>query len=116
MAAMTGTGLDPDPATLAKSDFGTDFTWGVAHASYQVEGAWDEDGKGPSIWDTFTHKPRKIRGGANGDVACDFYHRYEADTALVQDLGFDAQRFSISWPRVLPEGIGKVNEAGLDFY
>ena len=107
MAAMT---------ELAKSDFGDDFTWGVAHASYQVEGAWNVDGKGVSIWDTFTHGGGRIRGKANGDVACDFYHRYEEDTDLVKELGFDAQRFSISWPRVLPDGVGRVNEKGLDFY
>ena len=101
---------------LVRQDFGDDFTWGVAHASYQVEGAWDEDGKGPSIWDTFTHRKAKIKDGTNGDVACDFYHRYPEDTALVADLGFDAQRFSVSWPRVIPEGTGRVNPAGLDFY
>lgn len=101
---------------LTRDDFGTDFTWGVAHASYQVEGAWDADGKSPSIWDTFTERPRKIRGGTNAKVSCDFYHRYEEDTALVRDLGFGAQRFSISWPRVLPDGTGRVNQAGLDFY
>jgi beta-glucosidase len=119
MAAMTGTST-PDPGALTKADFGN-FTWGVAHAAYQVEGAWDADGKGPSIWDTFTHTPGPFgrphaRGGTNGDVACDFYHRYATDTALVKELNFDAQRFSISWPRVLPDGIGKVNERGLDFY
>lgn len=101
---------------LAKADFGDDFTWGVAHASYQVEGAWNIDGKGPSIWDTFTHGKGRIRGKADGDIACDFYHRYDDDTALVRELGFDAQRFSISWPRVLPQGTGAVNERGLDFY
>ena len=88
-------------------DFGHEFTWGVAHAAYQVEGAWDADGKGPSIWDAFSHRRglrRAIRDGSNGDVACDFYHRYREDTALVAGLGFDAQRFSVSWPRVLPEG------------
>lgn len=104
---------------MEPTDFGDEFTWGVAHASYQVEGAWDADGKGPSIWDDFCHRrgllPR-IRGGATGDVACDFYHRYREDTALVAALGFDAQRFSVSWPRVLPEGTGRVNPAGLDFY
>ncbi len=103
-------------AALDRSDFGDDFTWGVAHASYQVEGAWDADGKSPSIWDTFTHAPRHIKDRTDGDVACDFYHRYDEDTALVADLGFDAQRFSISWPRVLPDGKGKVNQTGLDFY
>jgi len=101
---------------LAKADFGDDFTWGVAHASYQVEGAWDVDGKGPSIWDTFTHGGGRVRNHDSGDVACDFYHRYESDTDLVKTLGFDAQRLSISWPRVLPDGTGKVNEPGLDFY
>jgi len=107
MAAMTD---------LQRGDFGDEFTWGVAHASYQVEGAWDADGKGPSIWDAFAHGGGRIRGGATGDVACDFYHRYETDTDLVRELGFDAQRFSISWPRVLPDGVGRVNPAGLDFY
>ncbi len=107
---------------LARADFGDDFTWGVAHAAYQVEGAWNRDGKGPSIWDTFAHGRsrvpgrRRIRDGSDGDVACDFYHRYESDTDLVRELGFDAQRFSISWPRVLPNGTGRVNHAGLDFY
>ncbi len=105
-----------DADDLTRADFGDDFTWGVAHASYQVEGAWDVDGKGLSIWDTFTRRKGKIRDGSNGDVACDFYHRFEEDTALVRDLGFDAQRFSISWPRVLPEGRGRVNPKGLDFY
>ena len=101
---------------LSRSDFGDDFTWGVAHAAHQVEGAWDADGKGPSIWDTFTHGKGRIRDHSTGDVACDFYHRYAEDTALVHDLGFDAQRLSISWPRVLPDGVGRVNRAGLDFY
>ncbi|QXC59764.1 beta-glucosidase [Aquihabitans sp. G128] len=101
---------------LARGDFGDDFTWGVAHAAYQVEGAWDADGKGPSIWDTFTHGKGRIRDHSTGDVACDFYHRSAEDTALVRELGFDAQRFSISWPRVLPEGTGRVNAKGLDFY
>lgn len=101
---------------LAKADFGDDFTWGVAHASYQVEGAWDVDGKGPSIWDTFTHGGGRVRNKDTGDTACDFYHRYADDTDLVKTLGFDAQRLSISWPRVLPAGTGKVNEPGLDFY
>lgn len=101
---------------LAREDFGENFTWGVAHASYQVEGAWDSDGKGRSIWDTFAHRPNKIRDGSNADVACDYYHRYDSDTELVRELGFNAQRFSVSWPRVLPEGTGRINQAGLDFY
>ena len=101
---------------LTKADFGENFTWGVAHASYQVEGSWKADGKGLSIWDTFTHGGGRIRGKANGDTACDFYNRYDSDTALVKEMGFDAQRFSISWPRVLPNGVGRVEERGLDFY
>jgi beta-glucosidase len=114
--------LPPPPELfgLAASDFGDDFTWGVATASYQIEGAWDEDGKGPSIWDTFTHRKRRpvptVFTGENGDVACDFYHRYESDLATMGGLGVGANRFSVSWPRVLPTGTGAVNEAGLDFY
>jgi beta-glucosidase len=104
-----------------RADFGEDFTWGAAMASYQIEGAWDADGKGPSIWDAFTHSKllglrSPIKDRSTGDVACDWYHRHAADTALAAELGFDAMRFSISWPRVLPEGTGRVNTAGLDFY
>jgi beta-glucosidase len=106
----------PAPDALARSDFGPDFTWGVAHAAHQVEGAWDADGKGRSIWDTFAHRPGKIRDASTADVACDYYHRYESDTDLVREMGFGAQRFSVSWPRVLPVGTGRVNRAGLDFY
>ncbi|MGI8756364.1 MAG: GH1 family beta-glucosidase [Acidimicrobiales bacterium] len=107
---------DAASTDLDRRAFGEDFTWGVAHAAYQVEGAWDADGKGPSIWDTFSHRPDKVRDGSTGDEACDFYHRYRDDTRLVAELGFDAQRFSINWPRVLPEGTGRVNQTGLDFY
>jgi len=92
------------------------FLWGAATAAYQVEGAWDEDGKGPSIWDTFCHTPGKIANGDAGDVACDHYHRVAEDVALMRELGLRAYRFSVSWPRVLPEGTGRVNRAGLDFY
>jgi len=92
------------------------FVWGAATASYQIEGAWDEEGKKPSIWDEFAHTPGKIKNGDTGDVACDHYHRYREDVALLKSLGLKAYRFSISWPRVLPEGKGAVNEAGVDFY
>lgn len=92
------------------------FLWGAATASYQIEGAADEDGKGPSIWDTFSHTPGKIITGETGDVACDHYHRYQQDVALMQSLGLKAYRFSVSWPRVLPTGRGQINQAGLDFY
>jgi beta-glucosidase len=91
------------------------FTWGVAAAAYQIEGAADEDGRGPSIWDTFSHTPGKVAGGDNGDVACDHYHRVAEDLDLMADLGVTSYRFSVSWPRVLPDG-RTVNAAGVDFY
>src|SRR6201995_2050478 len=93
-----------------------DFVWGAATASYQIEGAAREDGRGESVWDRFSATPGKVRGGDTGDVAWDFYHRYPDDVALMTELGLDAFRFSIAWPRILPEGRGRVNEAGLDFY
>ncbi|MEU9830993.1 GH1 family beta-glucosidase [Streptosporangium sp. NPDC048047] len=92
------------------------FLWGTATAAYQVEGAWNEDGRGPSIWDTFSHTPGLVAGGDTGDVACDHYHRLEEDLDLLAALGVGAYRFSISWPRVQPGGTGPVNRAGVDFY
>lgn len=92
------------------------FVWGAATAAYQIEGAWNADGKGESIWDRFSHTPGKVWQGHTGDVACDHYHRYPSDIALMQELGLQAYRFSISWPRVLPRGRGALNTAGLDFY
>ena len=96
--------------------FPADFVWGVATSAYQIEGAWNEDGKGASVWDTFTHAPGHIRDGATGDVACDHYHRWPADLDLLTSLGVNAYRFSVSWPRVLPAGAGAVEPRGLDFY
>ena len=96
--------------------FPHDFVWGAATASYQIEGAATEDGRGESVWDRFCATPGKVRGGDTGAVACDFYHRYSDDIALMRELGIDAFRFSIAWPRVLPEGRGPVNKEGLDFY
>ncbi|MEV6433979.1 GH1 family beta-glucosidase [Streptomyces anulatus] len=93
-----------------------DFTWGVATAAYQIEGAVAEDGRSPSIWDTFSHTPGTIDGGDTGDVACDHYHRVPEDIGLIKQLGADAYRFSVAWPRVVPGGDGPVNKAGLDFY
>ncbi|NUR98523.1 MAG: family 1 glycosylhydrolase, partial [Kribbellaceae bacterium] len=92
------------------------FLWGVSTASYQIEGAVGEDGRGPSIWDTFAHTEGRIANGDTGDVACDHYHRYAEDIELMAGLGVDAYRFSIAWPRVLPTGAGTVNRQGLDFY
>ncbi len=96
--------------------FPNNFLWGVATASFQIEGAWDADGKGESIWDRFTHTEGHIIDNSNGDVACDHYHRYPEDIALMQSLNIQAYRFSIAWPRILPAGRGQVNQAGLDFY
>src|ERR1700710_2569207 len=92
------------------------FQFGVSTSSYQSGGAAGEDGKGPSIWDTFSHEPGRIADGSAGDVACDHYHRLDEDLNLMQRLGVGGYRFSISWPRVLPRGSGRPNEAGLDFY
>ncbi len=96
--------------------FPTNFVWGAATAAYQIEGGWNEDGKGESIWDRFSHTPGKIINADTADVACDHYHRYREDIALMRQLGLKAYRFSVSWPRVLPTGFGRVNPAGLDFY
>ena len=103
------------PASVGRR-FSDGFYWGVATSSYQIEGAWNEDGKGESIWDTFAHTPGKIKNGDTGDVANDHYHRYKEDVALMRDLGATAYRFSISWPRIFPEGTGTPNPKGLDFY
>ncbi|MFM2175617.1 MAG: hypothetical protein RLZZ527_693 [Actinomycetota bacterium] len=92
------------------------FTWGVATSSYQIEGAADIDGRGPSIWDTFSRIPGAIANGDNGDIACDHYHRYNEDLDLMKWLGVNAYRFSIAWPRVLPDGTGALNKKGVDFY
>lgn len=96
--------------------FPPDFIWGTATSSYQIEGAWQADGKGESIWDRFCHTPGKIKHGHTGDVACDHYHRYRQDVALMAELGLGAYRFSIGWPRIFPHGRSPVNQAGLDFY
>lgn len=96
--------------------FSKDFLWGAATASYQIEGAAFEDGREASVWDTFSHTPGKVLSGDTGDVACDHYHRYKEDVALMAEIGLKAYRFSISWSRVLPAGTGAQNEKGLDFY
>lgn len=96
--------------------FGDGFLWGVSTASYQIEGGWNEDGKGESIWDRFSHQRGKIDRNENGDVSCDFYHHYNDDLALLQSLNFRNFRFSLSWPRILPNGTGSLNVKGIDFY
>ncbi|HET8722040.1 MAG TPA: GH1 family beta-glucosidase [Nitrospira sp.] len=100
----------------AMRQFPKGFYWGTATSAYQIEGGWNEDGKGPSIWDTFAHTPGKIKNGDTGDVANDHYHRYKEDVKLMKDLGATAYRFSVSWPRIFPEGVGKPNAKGIDFY
>ncbi|HSF80614.1 MAG TPA: GH1 family beta-glucosidase [Anaerolineales bacterium] len=92
------------------------FLWGSATSSYQIEGAWNIDGKGESIWDRFAHTPGKVKNRETGDVACDHYHRWQSDLALMKELGLQAYRFSVAWPRVLPSGTGALNRQGLDFY
>jgi beta-glucosidase len=101
---------------MASTTFPKGFLWGTASASYQIEGGWNEDGKGESIWDRFSHSPGKIKNGDTGDVACDFYHRYREDIAMMADLGLNAARISIGWPRIIPDGKGAVNSKGIDFY
>lgn len=100
---------------LSKADFGNDFVWGTACAAYQVEGATFGN-KGEDVWDRFTHTPGKVKTGENGDIACDFYHHYPGDLELLRQMNFNAFRFSISWARVLPNGTGKVNPEGIQFY
>lgn len=104
------------PLTFSKEDFGKDFRWGTVTAAFQVEGAVKDDGRGASVWDTFTHKKGKIKNDDHADVACDFYNKYESDLELVVELGFSEFRFSISWSRILPAGIGEINQKGVDFY
>lgn len=97
-------------------DFKKDFVWGAATSAYQIEGAWNEDGRGVSIWDVYTHEPGRVFDGHTGDTACEHYHRFKDDVRLMKEIGIKAYRFSISWTRLLPEGIGKVNDAGVRFY
>lgn len=98
------------------NQFPKNFLWGTAASAYQIEGAWNEDGKGESIWDRFSHRTGTILNQDNGDVACDHYHLYPKDVALAAQMGLKAHRFSISWSRILPDGKGQINTAGLDFY
>ena len=115
-AQSADTGIIRPAGQNAMLAFPADFRWGTATAAYQVEGAVNEDGRGPSIWDRFTHLPGKIADHSNGDVADDHFHRYKDDVQLMKALGAKTYRFSIAWPRVFPEGLGTPNPKGLDFY
>jgi beta-glucosidase len=116
----SGSSAQPPKEQLATApagrEFPKDFFWGTATSAYQIEGAWNEDGKGKSIWDTYAHTPGKIANGDTGDVANDHYHRYKEDVAIMKEIGAKAYRFSISWPRIFPQGTGTPNAKGLDFY
>jgi beta-glucosidase len=101
---------------LKSENFGKDFLWGISSSAAQSEGAWDEDGKGISIWDVFASRRRKILNKHTPGVACDFYHRYREDVAIIKSLGIPNFRFSLSWPRILPNGTGKINIKGVDYY
>lgn len=101
---------------MNRYQFPQDFLWGAATASYQIEGGWNEDGKGESIWDRFSHTPGRIEDGTTGDVGCDHYHRYEEDINIMKTLGLKAYRLSLSWPRIFPSGGGEPNAAGVAFY
>ncbi|HLT86861.1 MAG TPA: GH1 family beta-glucosidase [Sphingobacterium sp.] len=103
-------------APLKKQAFGDDFIWGISTAAYQIEGAHNKDGKGPSIWDVFVQKKKRIFQGQHGNIACDFYHRYPEDLELMRNLNIYNHRFSIAWSRILPEGNGQINQQGIDFY
>ncbi|MGY3617647.1 GH1 family beta-glucosidase [Bradyrhizobium sp. USDA 10063] len=130
LAGISALGMAATPAVAAEGNvtpavaadphapgpFPAGFVWGTATSSYQIEGAVNEDGRGRSIWDTFSHTPGKIEDNSNGDRANEHYHRYKEDVALIRDLGVKAYRFSIAWPRVFPEGTGQPNPKGLDFY
>jgi beta-glucosidase len=105
-----------EPARVRRADFPQQFVWGVATSAFQIEGATRTDGRGLSVWDVFCTQPGVIADGSNGDIACDHYHRWEQDLELVADMGVNAYRFSISWPRVQPDGQGAWNEAGFAFY
>ena len=112
MAAETSIGV----AANHEQVFPVGFMWGAATSAYQIEGAVSADGRGTSIWDTFSHTPGRIADGQTGDVACDSYRRFEDDLELLTQLGVGAYRFSIAWPRIQPTGAGAINQAGLDHY
>ena len=115
-SAPTPAASQPLPAPAAAAGFPDGFGWGVATSAFQIEGAVKEDGRGASIWDTYSHTPGKIRNGDNADIANDHYHRYADDVRLMQEIGVKTYRFSVAWPRIFPSGTGRPNAKGLDFY
>src|SRR5262245_35113558 len=115
-SVLPGAKIESSNPAAGGREFPKGFLWGSATASYQVEGAVNEDGRGPSIWDTFSHTAGKTVNNATGDVADDHYHRYKEDVQLMKALGVRSYRFSIAWPRVFPQGAGAANPKGLDFY
>ena len=118
LAGAVGLGRLSGPGSaMAEEDaFPADFVWGASTSSYQIEGAVEEDGRGQSIWDVYSHSPGRVKGGDTGDVACDHYHRWVEDIEWLARGGFNAYRFSTAWPRILPAGTGTVEHRGLDFY
>src|SRR5579862_8557156 len=110
---MTGIAADGSPGVRR---FPPGFLWGVSTSAYQIEGAVHEDGRGVSVWDTFSHTPGKVNRGDTGDIACDSYHRLDEDLQLLSELGLGAYRFSVAWSRVQPTGSGEINQPGLDYY
>src|SRR5690606_13113941 len=112
----SATTQDPSNSPNHGRKFPEGFFWGTATASYQIEGAWNEDGKGPSIWDTYAHTPGNMRNNDTGDVANDHYHRYKEDVQLMKSIGQTAYRFSIAWPRIFPNGTSRPNAKGRDMY
>ena len=101
---------------MKKIEFPRGFLWGAATSSYQIEGAWDADGKGESVWDEISHNTKFIKTQETGDIACDHYNRYKEDVQIMKNLGLNAYRFSVSWPRIFPSGKGKINQKGVEFY
>jgi beta-glucosidase len=115
-STIAGSASAPQFAASSEITFPKGFFWGTATASYQIEGAWNEDGKGESVWDHFAHTRGKIKNGDTGDVACDSYHRWQEDIALMRAMNVNSYRFSISWPRIQPSGSGVANPKGMDYY
>src|ERR1041384_1386576 len=101
---------------LDREHFGTDFHWGVATAAFQTEGSCDADGKGPSVWDVFTAQKGRVKSGHNARTSCDFYNNYKNDINLIRELNIPNFRFSLSWPRLIPQGTGAINQKGIDHY